>query len=90
GGGFGGAIGPGGRNFLVVDEAALKNVADTTGGRYFKAEDAGQLQDVLKDLPAQVDRQERTVDISVGFAALAALVLVLGLALGGRWVAHPQ
>ena len=90
GGGFGGAVGPGGRNFLVVDEAALKNVADTTGGRYFKAEDAGQLQDVLKDLPAQVDRQERTVDISVGFAALAALVLVLGLALGGRWAAHPQ
>lgn len=90
GGGFGGAIGPGGRNFLVVDEAALKNVADTTGGRYFKAEDAGQLQDVLKDLPAQVDRQERTIDISVGFAALAALVLVLGLALAGRWAAHPQ
>ncbi|GAB3438402.1 VWA domain-containing protein [Phycicoccus ginsengisoli] len=90
GGGFGGAIGPGGRNFLVVDEPALENVARTTGGRYFKAEDSGQLQDVLRDLPAQVDRQERTVDVSVGFAALAALVLVLGLALSWRWAVHPQ
>ena len=89
-GGFGGGLGPGGRNFLVVDEAALQTVARTTGGEYFKASDADQLQGVLNDLPKHVDVQERNVEISVGFAGLAALLLLLGLGLAGRWTAHPQ
>ena len=89
-GGFGGGIGPGGRNFLVVDEGALQTVARTTGGEYFKASDAGQLQGVLKDLPQHVDVQQRNVEVSVAFAGLAALLLLLGLALAGRWTAHPQ
>jgi Ca-activated chloride channel family protein len=89
-GGFGGGFGPGGRNFLIVDEEALRTVADTTGGEYFKAEDAGQLQGVLEDLPQHVDVQERDVDVSFAFAALAAVVLLTGLGLAGRWAAHPQ
>lgn len=89
-GGFGGGLGPGGRNFLVVDEAALQTVARTTGGEYFKASDADQLQGVLNDLPKHVDVQERDVEVSVAFAGLAALVLLLGLWLAGRWTAHPQ
>jgi Ca-activated chloride channel family protein len=89
-GGFGGGIGPGGRNFLVVDEPALRTVASTTGGEYFKASDAGQLQGVLNDLPKHVDVQERDVEVSVAFAGLAALVLLLGLWSAGRWTAHPQ
>ena len=89
-GGFGGGIGPGGRNFLVVDEPALRNVASTTGGEYFKASDADQLQGVLNDLPKHVDVQERDIEVSVAFAGLAALVLLLGLWLAGRWAAHPQ
>lgn len=89
-GGFGGGLGPGGRNFLVVDEDALQTVARTTGGEYFKASDADQLQGVLNDLPKHVDLQERNVEISVAFAGLAALLLLLGLWLAGRWTAHPQ
>ncbi|GAA2157154.1 VWA domain-containing protein [Pedococcus bigeumensis] len=89
-GGFGGGLGPGGRNFLVVDEQALQTVARTTGGEYFKASDADQLQGVLNDLPKHVDVQERDVEVSVAFAGLAALVLLLGLGLAGRWTAHPQ
>ena len=82
--------GPGGRNFLVVDEEALQTVARTTGGEYFKASDADQLQGVLNDLPKHVDVQERDVEVSVAFAGLAALMLLLGLWLAGRWTAHPQ
>jgi Ca-activated chloride channel family protein len=89
-GGFGGGLGPGGRNFLVVDEEALQTVARTTGGEYFKASDADQLQGVLNDLPKHVDVQERDVEVSVAFAGLAALMLLLGLWLAGRWTAHPQ
>jgi Ca-activated chloride channel homolog len=86
GGGFGGGGGFGpGRNFLIVDEEALQTVAETTGGEYFKAEDADQLQSVLTDLPKHVDVQEQDVEISFGFAALAAALLIVGLWLAGRW-----
>jgi Ca-activated chloride channel homolog len=89
-GGLGGGFGRDLRNFLVVDEDALRAVADTTGGKYFKALDADQLQGVLDNLPRHVDLQERDVDISAGFAGLAALVLLTGLGLAVRWAAHPQ
>lgn len=85
GGGPGGGGLGGGRNFLVVDEDALKTVASTTGGEYFAATDAGQLQSVLANLPKHVTTQEQDVDISAGFVAVAALVLLLGLGLSIRW-----
>jgi len=75
----------GGRNFLVVDEDALKTVASTTGGEYFGATDADQLQSVLDNLPKHVTTQQQDVDISAGFIAVAALVLLLGLGLSIRW-----
>lgn len=83
-------IGPGGRNFLVVDEDALRTVADTTGGEYFTASDADQLQGVLEDLPKHVVTQEQSVDVSVAFAGLAALLLLGGLWFGGRWRSNPS
>ncbi|GAB3072469.1 VWA domain-containing protein [Pedococcus soli] len=83
-------IGPGGRNFLVVDEDALRAVASTTGGEYFTASDADQLQGVLADLPKHVVTQEQSVDVSVAFAAMAAVLLLGGLWLGSRWRSNPS
>ena len=51
GGGFGGG---GGRNPRIIDEASLQAVAEITGGQYYKAESADQLQEALGDLPSQV------------------------------------
>jgi Ca-activated chloride channel family protein len=83
---FGGGVTPGGgRNFLVVDEDALKTVASTTGGEYFAATDADQLQSVLANLPKHVTTQQQDVDISAGFIAVAALILLIGLGLSIRW-----
>jgi len=83
---FGGGVTPGGgRNFLVVDEEALKTVASTTGGEYFAATDADQLQSVLANLPKHVTTQQQDVDISAGFIAVAALILLIGLGLSIRW-----
>jgi Ca-activated chloride channel homolog len=94
GGGFGGgAFGPGGRgpagNFLVADEGTLKGVASTTGGSYFAARDADQLQGVLKDLPRQVAIQQRNVELSVGLVGLAALLVLLTAFAAARWTAFP-
>ena len=83
GGGGGGPIG--GRGYLVVDEAALKSVAATTGGKYFAATDAEGLRAVLTDLPKHVVTQQQEVDLSAGFAALAALLLLSSLGLALRW-----
>lgn len=79
-----GAGSMGGRNFLVVDEAALRGVAQTTGGEYFAATDADGLTKVLADLPKHVTISEQDIDLSGGAAALAALLLVTGLAVAIR------
>ncbi|HEY7718148.1 MAG TPA: VWA domain-containing protein [Pedococcus sp.] len=84
-----GGFGQGGRNFLVVDEGALRDVAETTGGTYFRASDAGQLQDVLAELPRHVDRQERDVEVTAGLVALALLLLLAGVGLAARWRTFP-
>ena len=60
-------------------------MARTTGGAYFGATDADQLGAVLGDLPKHVTVQQRDVDLSAGFAALAAAALLLGLGLSLRW-----
>jgi Ca-activated chloride channel family protein len=80
-GGGPGGVGGAGRNFLVVDEAALKGVAQTTGGEYFAATDADALTKVLAELPKHVTVTEQDVDLSAAFAVVAATVLLAGLAL---------
>lgn len=85
-GGFGGRLADSGlRNYLVVDEDALRTVARATRAEYFAATDADQLNTVLRDLPRHVTVQQQDVDLSAGFAAIAALLLVTGLGLSIRW-----
>lgn len=90
-GGFGpgGGGGPGRGNFLVADDATLKKVATITGGTYFSASDAGQLQSVLTDLPRQVEIQQREVEVSVVLVGLATLLVLLTVWAAARWTAFP-
>jgi Ca-activated chloride channel family protein len=97
-GGFGGAFGggrfgPGGGgprgNFLVADEGALREVAATTGGRYFAARDADQLQSVLNDLPRQVKTTRRDIEVSVLLVGLAALLVLATVGAAARWTTFP-
>ncbi len=81
--------GQGRRNFLVADEAALQQVAAATGGTYFSASDADQLQAVLADLPRQVEVQQRDVELSAALAGLAALLILLSIAAAARWTPFP-
>ena len=88
----------GGRNFggggpgspsLVADAPTLRQVAAITGGAYFPAGGAGQLQDVLSDLPNHVQVQRRDVELTAGFAGLAAVLVLLSVAAAARWTAFP-
>ena len=85
---FGG--GAGGRNFLVADETTLRQVATITGGTYFGASDAGQLRNVLRDLPRHVETTTRQIEISAGFAAAALLLILMALWAAARWSVFPS
>ena len=80
----------GGRNFLVADEGALRQVASATGGEYFSAGDADKLQSVLKNLPRTVATQHRDLEVSVAPVALAIALLVAALWAAARWTAFPS
>lgn len=65
---------------VEIDEATLKGVAERTGGRYFRADDAAALEAVY----AEIDRLERTrisEDRSRQYEELFALPLLVALAL---------
>ncbi|GAA1604812.1 VWA domain-containing protein [Actinoplanes couchii] len=88
GGGFGGGGGGRGGN-REIDEEALTQVADLTGGRYFKAEDAQQLTDVLGDLPSEFGLTRQNVEVSVWFLALGAMLVTAGVTLSLWWNRGP-
>jgi Ca-activated chloride channel homolog len=84
GGGLGGSGSP-----LVADEATLREVADVTGGTYFSASDAEQLQSALGDLPRHVRMQQRDVELSVWLSTLGALLVLLAVGAAIRWSTFP-
>jgi len=90
GGGFGGFGGSGGRaRVQEIDEDTLKKVADTTGGRYFRAQDADKLNDVLSGLPREIGLHHEHVEISFWFALVGALLVFTGVGLSLWWNRGP-
>ena len=83
GGGFGGRPGgPGGRGGdRTIDEETLQEVADLTGGTYYRAENADQLTDALTDLPQHIATARESVDIAAWFAALAGVLAAAAFAM---------
>ena len=70
-----------------IDEESLKAIAQMTGGEYFTASTAGELQDVLDGLPTVLISREETLEITVAFALLAALLVAAAVLLSQLW--HP-
>jgi Ca-activated chloride channel family protein len=80
---FGG--GGGGRRNQQIDEAALTQVATSTGGKYFQAQDAKELSGAFKDLPDAIVLQHKRVEVTVWFALVGALLVLVGVALAQWW-----
>ncbi|HNF36989.1 MAG TPA: hypothetical protein PLZ03_19495, partial [Anaerolineales bacterium] len=70
-----------------IDEETLKQVADMTGGEYFAASSTGELQNVFNNLPVQLMTVTETTEVSVFFAAIGAVLILLALILSMLW--HP-
>ncbi len=82
-GGFGGGFGGG--NPFDADYSALTQISKTTGGTFYRAEDASQLSSALAKLPAAFTIVHKHVDIAAAFAALGGLLIAGAVALSLWW-----
>jgi len=90
GGGFGqpfGGGGGGGGFRREIDEETLTAIADMTGGTYYAATSAGELDNVFKNLPTYLIVTKEETEIGALFTAFAALLIVIAMLLSFRW--HP-
>jgi Ca-activated chloride channel homolog len=79
-GGFGGGRGGAGNPF-DADYGALMQISRTTGGTFYRAQDAGQLSRALAKLPAAFTIVRKHIDIAPWFAAGGGLLIVTAVAL---------
>lgn len=68
-----------------LDEAALKEIADTTKGQYFYAGTANDLSKVYKTLGSRFAMEKKESEITALFAAGAAALAVLAALLSMLW-----
>jgi Ca-activated chloride channel homolog len=80
---FGG--GGGGSFRRGIDEETLKEVADMTGGVYYSAESADELQQVFEELPLSLIMRHEVTEVSVAFAAIGALLATIAIGLSLLW-----
>jgi Ca-activated chloride channel family protein len=85
--GNGGGGGGFGRFRRGIDEDTLKQIAALTGGQYYPASSAGELQKVFANLPTYLIAKHEISEISVAFAAVGALLAALAVGLSLAW--HP-
>ena len=69
----------------ALDESLLTTVAETTGGAYHPAGDAGTLSDTTKSIDLRLTTKKEPVELTAPFAGAALLLLTLGALLGIRW-----
>ena len=84
GGGFGG--GGGGTGFRRgIDDQALMQVASITGGKYYPAESAEQLESVFASLPTSLITKHEAVEVTVGFVITGTVLAAFAVLLGRAW-----
>jgi Ca-activated chloride channel family protein len=82
GGGFGNQNTPFRRG---IDEATLEQVASSTGGTYYPAESAEQLESVFQGLPTNLITKHEVLEIGFGFVGFSVLCVGLAFILGRAW-----
>jgi Ca-activated chloride channel family protein len=64
-------------------------MADTTGGAYYRAEDAEQLFEVFIDLPTEVVLQKERLELTAIASILGAAFALTAIALSLLWHRFP-
>ena len=86
-GGFDGSRGFGGGGFspLIADTGALQQISHTTGGTFYRAQNAGELHDALSKLPSTYTVVHRNLDLAAWFAAAGGLLIAAAVGLSLWW-----
>jgi Ca-activated chloride channel family protein len=69
------------------DEVTLKQIAEITGGKFYSATSADELQTVFQELHSFIAMTNQTIEISFFFVAIGGLMVVIALAFSMLW--HP-
>ncbi|HTS15834.1 MAG TPA: hypothetical protein VMH24_09195, partial [Candidatus Sulfotelmatobacter sp.] len=78
--------GGGGNGFRRgIDDATLQQVASMTGGKYYPAESASQLESVFQSLPTSLITKHETVEVTVAFVVTGTIFATLAVVLGRAW-----
>ena len=85
GGGIGGPAFAAGGFPRGIDEPTLRVVADVTGGTYYPAASAAELEHVLAGLPTTLITKHEVVEVSAGFVGLGGALAAFALLLGRLW-----
>jgi Ca-activated chloride channel family protein len=81
----GGGPGGGGGFSRGIDEQTLKEVSAMTGGEYYPATSAGELQAVFESLPVHAVTRSEFMETTVLFSAIGAMLAMLALLLSMIW-----
>ncbi|MGH2399061.1 MAG: vWA domain-containing protein [bacterium] len=68
----------------VLDEPTLRMIADVTGGRYYKAEEAQQLRDIYRGLAKVIGWSSRPTDVSALLGGVGLVLLTIAIVLRFR------
>ncbi|MEW5873394.1 MAG: hypothetical protein AB1894_29305 [Chloroflexota bacterium] len=63
----------------------MKEIAAMTGGEYYSAESAHELQNVFEGLPTYLITKHEIMEISVAFTALGVLLAAVAIVLSMIW-----
>lgn len=69
------------------DEATLRQIAEITGGEFYSATSAAELQMVFQDLNSYIAEANKTIEISVFFTAAGIILALAAFVLSLFW--HP-
>ncbi|HEY3882948.1 MAG TPA: VWA domain-containing protein, partial [Trebonia sp.] len=83
--GFGGGGSGGAGNPFEADYGALKQISRTTGGSFYRAQDANQLSSALDHLPAAFTIVRKHLDLANWFAGGGGLLIAAAVALSLWW-----
>jgi Ca-activated chloride channel family protein len=77
----------GGSSGTGPDEATLKQIAEMTGGEFYSATSAAELQMVFQSLQSYIAMTNKTIEVSALFAAIGAMMGIAAFILSTLW--HP-
>ena len=68
-----------------LDEPLLQQIADTTNGVYYRAEDEDSLQEIYQDIDLHMTVRGEKMEVTSVLAGASLLVLLIGAGLSLMW-----